>query len=199
MDTNPTAVIEPPASVLHVHAGQDEPNARDCLDHETEATATLEVSFATDDPARPEPDGVDHAGLVVVGDVLLESRVESPEAFDEPVVVDSVRDPTDLSAIGATVSRFCEQWADQQLAVCFDSLDALLRHTPPWAVFAFVHLLLDRVSSVDAAAHVHFDSTRHEDPVVSAFGTLFDAVVVDESHVEPTEATDEEIAQVLGK
>jgi len=103
-----------------------------------------------------------------------------------------VTDPTDLSAIGVAVSRFCKHWDETggEITVCFDSLDALLRHSSPKEVFQFAHVLTNRLSSVDAYAHFHFDPTRHEDRVVSTFGTVFDAVVADDDTDEVAPGSD---------
>ena len=199
MEPAPPAAIDPPANVLLVHAKRREPAACADLCHDSGATADLRISFADDRPDRPDPDAVTgRVGLLTIGDVLIEDTAESARDFDEPIVVDTVRNPTDLSAIGVAVSRFCKHWSDEQLTVCFDSLDALLRHTPPKEVFQFAHVLTNRLTSVDAYAHFHFDPTRHEDRVVSTFGSIFDAVVADEDSEESLpEATDEEVADLL--
>lgn len=198
---NPTtpAAIEPPANVLLVHANECESDACDALCHDTGATADLVVTFADNQPERPDPGDVEgRLGLLTIGDVLIADTAESAADFDDPVVVDSVRDPTDLSEIGVGVSRFCKHWSDEQLTVCFDSLDALLRHTSPKKVFQFAHVLTNRLSSVDAYAHFHFDPTRHDDRVVSTFGEIFDAVVAEDGSEESLpEATDEEVADLL--
>ena len=199
MEPETPAAIDPPANVLLVHATQCESAACDELCHDTGATADLRISFADRRPDRPDPDAVSgKVGLLTVGDVLIEDTAESAADFRDSVVVDTVRDPTDLSAIGVAVSRFCKHWSDDRLTVCFDSLDALLRSTPAKDVFQFAHVLTNRLASVGAYAHFHFDPTRHEDRVVSTFGTLFDAVVAEEGSEESLpEATDEEVADLL--
>ena len=199
MEPEIPAAIDPPANVLLVHTNDCETAACDDLCHDTGASAEFRISFADNQPERPAPEDVaGKLGLVTVGDVLITDTAESASDFDESVVVDSVRDPTDLSAIGVAVSRFCKHWSDEQLTVCFDSLDALLGHTPPKDVFQFAHVLTNRLSSVDAYAHFHFDPTRHDDRVVSTFGTIFDAVVADETTEESLpEATDEQVADLL--
>ena len=199
MEPATPSAIDPPANVLLVHETQCEPAVCPDLCHDTGATADLKVSFADNRPERPDPNAVTgRVGLLTVGDVLVADTAESARDFDERVVVDTVRDPTDLSGIGVAVSRFCKHWSDEQLTVCFDSLDALLRSTPPKDVFQFAHVLTNRLSSVDAYAHFHFDPTRHDDRVVSTFGEIFDAVVAEEGSEESLpEATDEEVADLL--
>ncbi|MDS0475954.1 hypothetical protein [Natrinema sp. 1APR25-10V2] len=201
MDPITPAAIDPPANVLLVHPKRTEPDACEQLCHDDGGTAHLAVTFADEEPDCPDGTVVDGKhGQLTVGNVLTAD--ESEPDFDRPVVTDSVTDPTDLSAIGVAVSRFCKHWseADEDITVCFDSLDALLRHTSPKEVFQFTHVLTNRLASVDAYAHFHFDPTRHEDRVVSTFGTIFDAVVADDDADESLpEATDEEVATLLAE
>ncbi|OAQ53312.1 hypothetical protein HTG_07485 [Natrinema mahii] len=203
MDPLTPAAIDPPANVLLVHSDCDESDACEQLCHDGDETARLTVTFADETPEPPDPDDVDgKRGLLTIGNVLADSGTESPPDFGASVVTDSVTDPTDLSEIGVAVSRFCKHWseADEDIAVCFDSLDALLRHTSPEEVFQFAHVLTNRLANVGAYAHFHFDPTRHEDRVVSTFGAIFDEVVADDDTDESLpEATDEEVADLLAE
>lgn len=200
MDSTTPAAIAPPANVLLVHPKRAEPAACEELCHDDDGTAHLAVTFADEEPDCPDEETIDGPlGQLTVGDVLIDD--ESTPDFAEPIVSDSVTDPTDLSAIGVAISRFCKHWdeAGEEITVCFDSLDALLRHTSPKEVFQFTHVLTNRLSSVDAYAHFHFDPTRHEDRVVSTFGTIFDAVVADDADESLPEATDEDVAALLAE
>jgi hypothetical protein len=201
MEPSTPAAIDPPANVLLVHSRHDEPDACDQLCRDDGATAHLTVTFADEEPDCPDEKAVDgKLGLLTVGNVLIDDGAESVPDFTEPIVSDTVTDPTDLSAIGVAVSRFCKHWAenDDSITVCFDSLDALLRHTSAEDVFQFAHVLTNRLSSVGSHAHCHFDPTHHEDRVVSTFGTIFDSVVVaDDTTGSLPEATDEEVASLL--
>ncbi|WP_121744307.1 DUF7504 family protein [Natronorubrum halophilum] len=201
MEPRIPAEIEPPANVLLVDANAREPNACTERCYETDSTAALTVSFVDDQLEQPDPDEVDgRVGLLTIGNDLLDERADSDPDFADSVVVDSVCDPTDLSEIGIAVSRFCEHWFDdgEQISVCFESLDALIRYRSPKEVFQFTRILLGRLESVDADAHVHFDPSRHEDRLVSAFGSVFDAVIVDENADRSLpEATDEEVEELL--
>jgi len=197
---NPTspAAIESPATVLLVHPRQTVPDACEelCGDDET---AHLAVTFADAEPTCSTAAIDGQFGQLTIGNVLTDATDESTPDFTQSVVTDSILDPTDLTAIGIAVSRFCEHWGDtdKKLTVCFDSLDALLRHTPPADIFQFTHVLANRLASVDADAHFHFDPTHHEDRVVSTFGAIFDAVVVADYDESLPEATDEDIAALL--
>lgn len=203
MEPTTPAAIDPPANVLLVHSRHEEPDACDELCRDDGGTAHLTVTFADEEPDPPDEETVDgKLGLLTVGNVLTDDGADSAPEFTEPVVSDTVTDPTDLSEIGVAVSRFCKHWDenDEAITVCFDSLDALLRHTSPKDVFQFTHVLTNRLSSVDSYAHCHFDPTRHEDRVVSTFGTIFDSVVVaDDADDTLPEATDEEVASLLAE
>ena len=196
---NPTspAAIESPATVLLVHPRQTEPDACEDLCGDDE-TAHLVVTFADTEPTCSTAAVDGQFGRLTVGNVLSD---ESTPDFTQPVVTDSIPDPTDLTAIGIAVSRFCEHWGgpDENLTVCFDSLDALLGHTPPPDVFQFTHVLTNRLESVDADAHFHFDPTHHDDRVISTFEAIFDAVVTADYDESLPEATDEDIATMLSE
>lgn len=203
MDTTMPAAIDPPANVLLVHSERAAPNACGELCYDDSHTAHLAVTFADEEPDCPDKGAIDGPlGQLTIGDMLTDAVDESEPDFTRPIVTDSVTDPTDLSAIGVSISRFCKHWDDagEEITVCFDALDPLLRHTSPKAVFQFTHVLANRLSSVDAYAHFHFDPTRHEDRVVSTFGTIFDVVVADDETDESLpEATDEDVAALLAE
>lgn len=201
MEPTAPGAIDSTANVLLVHSRRREPDAGTELCQESGGTALLNVVFADEYVESPEPTPRDEkVGYLTVGDVLTESA-DGPD-FDESSVTDSVADPTNLSEIGVAVSRFCKHWeeGDEEITVCFDSLDALFRHASPKKVFQFAHILANRLSSVDADAHFHFDPTDHEDRVVSTFGSIFDAVVADEETSDSlSEATDDDVADLLTK
>ncbi|ELY78847.1 DUF7504 family protein [Natrinema gari] len=200
MEPSTPAAIDPPANVLLVHPRHDEPAACEELCYDDGGTAHLTVTFADEEPTCPDAEAVDgKRGLITIGNVLTDD--ESVSDFSHHVVSETVTDPTDLSEIGVAISRVCKHWAgnDEDITVCFDSLDALLRHTSPTDVFQFTHVLMNRLSSVDAYAHCHFDPTRHEDRVVSTFGTIFDSVVAEETSDSLPEATDEEVTSLLAE
>ncbi|MFD1565489.1 hypothetical protein ACFR99_18290 [Haloarchaeobius amylolyticus] len=191
------AAVDPPALVLLVHASDTVPDA--CEELCGGETAHLSVTFADEEPSCPTEEEISgRFGQLTIGNVLAD---DSAPDFTQSVVTETVPDPTDLTAIGIAVSRFCKHWGDtdEGLTVCFDSLDALLRHTPPADVFQFTHVLANRFASVDAHAHVHFDPTHHEDRVVSAFSVLFDAVVAADCDEPLPEATDEDVASMLAE
>ncbi|MFC3957610.1 DUF7504 family protein [Halovivax cerinus] len=199
MEHTPSSAIDPPANVLLVHDSQRRPADCESLCCDAGRTAIVRVSFAgeacDDKPVRATDAAV---GLLSVGDVIRASASSEAPDFTGPIAVDTVADPTDLSAIGVSISRFCEHWADEDLGVCFNSLDALLRQRDPETVFEFIYYLNRRLETVGALAHFHLDAARHDDRIVAAFGEVFDAVVVDESATDSIpEATDDDVAALL--
>ncbi|WP_226482416.1 DUF7504 family protein [Natrinema amylolyticum] len=215
MEPSTPAAIDPPANVLLVHSRREASAACEELCRDGGGTAHLTVTFADEEPDPPDAETVDGKhGLLTVGSGPTDDTESVPD-FTDPVATDSVADPTDLSEIGVAISRFCKQWAEagDDITVCFDSLDALLRHASPDDVFQFAHVLTNRLSSVGAHTHCHFDPTRHEDRVVSTFGSIFDAVVADPDDDDADdgdaddddtddsngEATDEDVASLLAE
>lgn len=210
--TTPDA-IDPPANVLLVHTGCDEPDACQHLRDSGEETAELRVTFSNDPTNRTRGDETPaKLGLISIGDILRSASAESeaetgPTAgtgpdFGGPVAVDTVDDPRDLSAIGLSISYFCEHWASNdeidRITVCFRSLDTAISYTSPKSVFQFAHILANRLSSVGATAHFHFDPTTYDDRIVATFGSIFDEVVCDDlAGNSLPEATDDEVAAVL--
>lgn len=197
--------IEPPSNVLLVHSSRCDPEQCSDLRRVADDRAELRVTFSNEvpDPAAGT-DAPAKLGLVSVGDVIRAASADAGPDFAAPLAVDAVADPTDLSEIGVSVSRFCKHWADddgdERIVVCFRSLDALLRHAPPKKVFQFTHMLTNRLSSVDAVSHFHLDPTAHDDKIVSTFGSIFDEVVADDSARDRLpEATDDDVAAVLAE
>ncbi|GAA0664862.1 hypothetical protein ACFQDG_06085 [Natronoarchaeum mannanilyticum] len=191
--------------------GESGRNADRCCDAlldvgRAERRGELTVSFPEDVSDRTRLDtgatGRQSAklGHITVGDVLR-SADHSPPDFAEPVATDIVEDPGDLKAIGTSVSRFCESWAESGhlMVLCFDSISELLDRRDPKVVFQFLHTLLERLSSVDTVAHFHLDPDRFDEQTVSTFASLFDEVIdpataedlVDESGLDDADTEDD--------
>ena len=193
----PTALESP--SVLVVHTGGTEPGGSRAVDDADGYGAELTVAFPGQRSRVREQENAEERqrGLVAVGDVLVSVDGGTPD-FSAPVAVDAITDPTDLSAIGVAVSRFCNHWATvDRLVVSVRSLDRLLRYATPEQVFRFVHALIARLEHVGAVTHVYFDRSRHDEHLVTIFGTLFDEIVVEDASEPLAEATDETVAEVL--
>ncbi|WP_247729823.1 DUF7504 family protein [Halovivax limisalsi] len=199
MDSVSPDSIEPPANVLVLCDSRAHAEGCASLCTHDDCTALLQVTFAGQEREPETPSGGDRQlGVLSVGDVIRAAEDGGEPDFTGPVAVDTVSDPTDMGAIGVSISRFCKQWHDHRIGVCFASLDALLRQTDPETVFEFTVYLNRRLESVGALAHYHLDPARHPDAVVSAFLEIFDDTIVDESATNSMpEATDEEVAALL--
>lgn len=92
------------------------------------------------------------------------------------VSVASVSDPGDLTGLGIKISQALSSWedADNDLALCFDSLTTLLQFADVQRVFQFVHVLTQRVESAGARAHFHMDANAHDSQEVATIRSLFD-------------------------
>ncbi|AGB17214.1 hypothetical protein Halru_2637 [Halovivax ruber XH-70] len=199
MESTPLDAISPPANVLLLHDSQAQLPDCESLCCGADRTAILRVSFGGESCEEPPLGATDaRVGVLSVGDVIRAGESSDEPDFSGPVAVDTVADPTDLSAIGVSISRFCEHWADEQVGVCFSSLDALLRQRDPEPIFEFIYYLNRRLETVDAMAHFHLDTSRHEDRIVAAFGEIFDEIVIDDSATGSIpEATDDDVASLL--
>ncbi|WP_267641114.1 DUF7504 family protein [Haloarchaeobius amylolyticus] len=153
--------------------------------------AELVVSFPGD-----VTDGVDFGSLsggrqpakrgsITVGETFRAVGAGEPD-FSDPIVEDTVADPTDLQTLGQTISRFCEVWNDAgyEIAVCFDSLTDLLRANDAEIVFKFCHVLASRLTAAGAVAHFHLDPGAHSQQLELTFEQIFDETRMEEIDVE---------------
>ncbi|MFT4892232.1 MAG: hypothetical protein ACI9YT_003173 [Halobacteriales archaeon] len=147
-------------------------------------------------------------GVVLVGDGM-EARTlarDTPD-FDDPLVMDAVLDPANLKALGTSISRFCQAWADEgrRITVCFDSLSDVLGAVDPEAAFRFVRVLAGRFEGTGATAHVHVGPDGHDEAILEAFEDALDGVLVEfeaddravDVAMESSRALDAEIADAL--
>lgn len=207
MDSTSTDAIDPPANVLLLCDSTLESSS--CIDLITTVPAIdraeLQITFAHDTRSgenRMDSSPPHRLGVISVGDILRSTATKGTDSDGSPRIrVDTVDDPRDLPAISTTISECCEEWAsvDEQIVVCFRSLDGLLKRTSLMRVFHFTHIVTKRLASVDALAHFHLDPSNHPDAVIQTLRTIFDEVVEDENaSAERPEASDEEIAAILG-
>lgn len=113
-------------------------------------------------------------------DVTSRSAASAPDgrASDrQSFTVRPVSPPEDVTNLGREVVDQLDRLGDdRQLAVCFDSLTALLQYAHEEKAFKFAKLLLDRLTAAEAAVHCHMDSMAHDEKTVATFAPLFDAV-----------------------
>ncbi|MFC4405254.1 DUF7504 family protein [Haloarchaeobius iranensis] len=124
-------------------------------------------------------------GIVTVGETMQAAGAGRPD-FTDPLVEQTVADPTDLQQLGEVVSQFCSVWDDAgyDIVVCFDSLTDLLAANDPAVVFQFCHVLSGRLESVGAVAHFHLDPNAHSQQLQLTFEQMFDETLVEEIDVE---------------
>ena len=97
----------------------------------------------------------------------------------EPVQVESGK----LTELGITISReiksfqeLADELSPSELRICFDSLTALAEEYDQKKLFQFLHILVDRIRSVQAMAHFHFP-VDYESTQVKQIAPVFDAII----------------------
>ncbi|MFC5368507.1 DUF835 domain-containing protein [Salinirubrum litoreum] len=130
-------------------------------------------------------------GVVSVGDTMRSAAAASaavggPEASGSadtsgsgpPNPVEAVENPSDLTGLGITVSRYFEAWGPAHpTSLCFDSITAMLQYVEFETAYRFLHVLTGRVATAGAVGHFHVDPAAHDDQTMESLKTLFDAVV----------------------
>jgi hypothetical protein len=138
-------------SVLWVTFRRD---ARACVD---------QWSAETDDRPRD-------AAVVAVGD--------TNEAVDvEWAAVETLPSASDLTGLGIEIGESLSAW-DDDLAVCFDSLTAMLQYVELETAYEFIHTITGQFYAANARAHFHIDPTAHDPETVDNIASVFDAVVM---------------------
>lgn len=116
----------------------------------------------------------DPAGVVLV--TTNESAVDA-DAYEWPVGVEGLSTPGDLTGIGMIISKYLERWHDRgRVALCFDSLTALLQYEEPSNVYRFLHIISTRLAGAGATAHFHLDPATQDAQTVSTLRSPFEAV-----------------------
>lgn len=171
-------------TTLLLDSGAAEGRACSGLLHAPGATNHLLVTYTQSadgrvrDWRRGRTDGVANLAIVAVGD--LTRSTGSADVDAGPVSpITGIADPTDLSALGRTVSRRIDAWehTDATTVVCFDSLDMLVRHVGARRTYKFLHVLTARLSTLDARAHFHLSRHHHDDETVTRLASLCDSTL----------------------
>ncbi len=110
--------------------------------------------------------------------VLVTTNVSAVDTeYDWPLAVEELSSPADLTGIGMIISKYLERWHDRgRVALCFDSLTALLQYDDLQNVYRFLHIISTRLAGADATAHFHLDPMTQDDQTVSTLRAPFDAV-----------------------
>jgi len=116
--------------------------------------------------------GIEPSSLSVI--TVGETPMEDDGSLSS-VSVDSVSTPSDLTGLGITLSQRLSERDD--VAVCFDSLTAVLQYVELETLYEFLHAVAGQLHAADALAHFHLDPSAHDRQTVDALSSLFDAVV----------------------
>lgn len=85
--------------------------------------------------------------------------------------------PGDLTGLGIQCSEFLTRWHDSgDVAVCIESISAMLQYTPMKTAYRFLHVLTHRVNHAGATAHYHMSPDAHSRQEIGTLKQLFDAV-----------------------
>ena len=107
---------------------------------------------------------------------------EVPDDVD--VDVEEVPSPENLTRLGVRTTNAMESLTDavtdRKIAVCFDSITALLQYVDIDQAFRFFHVLTDKFDEVDACAHFHMDPGAHDDETIQTIQAVFDGVYATE-------------------
>jgi len=120
-------------------------------------------------------------GIISTGEFTRSATATTSSAqhLTEPLEIETISDPADLTGLGITISTFLSEWADreQQIVVCVHSLTPLLQYVDLQRLFRFLHVLIGQFRTQDAAAHFHLDPNAHDAQTVNILTQLVDAVV----------------------
>lgn len=148
----------------------------------TEPRSMLVVTF-TLSPRQWVDRWDDHVGeqpdeLVIVTTSDTFTGPTADEDFGDGVQVEYLSSPGDLTGLGMIISKYLERWYDEgrKMALCFDSLTALLQYEELHNVYRFLHLMTTRLAGADAHAHFHLDPATQDEKAVSTLSSTFDAL-----------------------
>lgn len=156
-----------------------------CFDHLTgdpsPTSHLVKVSY-TETPARTVKRLHDRLGdetgaLTVV--TMGEAGDVPPDATLGASVTVEYVSATDLTGLGITIQQAVAEAeeADEDVAVCFDSLTPLLMYVDTPLVFRFMRTLNAYFGHAHAAVHYHLDPGAHDSQTVSVLTAAVDALV----------------------
>lgn len=107
------------------------------------------------------------------GAQLAETKVHSND-----LQLDTVPDPTNLTAIGLLIAHFLEECEsrDNRPVVCFQSITELLQHVSLQKTYHFLTLVLSRLRLAGAAGYFYLDPAAHDEQTRLTLESLFDTV-----------------------
>lgn len=106
-------------------------------------------------------------------------------AVDDPAwSVETVANPGDFTRLGVAFTEALSDLsaAADAVAVCFDSLTALLQYADVGTVVRFLHVVAGRVSEAGGVGHYHVDPGAHQAQDLEALAGVVDAVAEIDEH-----------------
>lgn len=117
-------------------------------------------------------------GIIGVGPFDRSPEADPSSAVDDREVLTTVRDPTDVSSVGITISLYLNDWAsDAETRLGFHSLTALLDHADTETAFRFLHVLTRRLADVDASGRFYLDPAVVDDRTIETLRPVFDTTI----------------------
>lgn len=141
------------------------------------ATSVLAVTYT-----RPPAAWVDawnaHVGTQPARSIVV-SVGRSPETVDDPAwSVVTVENARDLTTLGVEITGALSDLAaaGETVALCFDSVTALLQYAGRETVLRFLHVVAGHVDDAGGMGHYHVDPAAHGERDLAALAGIVDAV-----------------------
>lgn len=196
--SEPFADLADPAAVsnLLVHApAMDSGSTEACFDllsaTPPASTAVLAVTYT-----RPPAEWIaawDHYVGVDPARGAVVSVGRSPASVEDPAWrVTTLENARDLTTVGVALTEAMAELtdddgdaADGRLALCFDSVTALLQYANLQTAVRFLHTVMGRVDDAGGLGHYHVDPDAHGARDLAALAGLVDAIAaVDDGTLE---------------
>lgn len=107
-------------------------------------------------------------GVISVGSATRSTSTDVRDGTGVTVITD----PSDLVGLTVAIDRYLDRYED--VAVCFDSVTALLGHVSMERAYKFLNALTERLWRADADAHFHFHPAAHDPMTDQHVTSLFD-------------------------
>lgn len=104
---------------------------------------------------------------------------EVPAPLADTVETVKINNPNDITRLGIVVSGTIDQWsgADENISVCYDSINVLLNYKDVKSTFRFLHVLLRTLRRGDAVSHFHVDPLAGDPQSINTLKPLFDEII----------------------
>lgn len=96
-------------------------------------------------------------------------------ADDTSIAVDVVENPSNMTKLGITLTEMIDGESDEnKIAICFDSLTALLQYVSLEEAVQFISLTNSIVRESGGSIHYHVDPSAHETETMRALRSVVD-------------------------